>query len=146
MKLNIIFINFVKYFLTNCLILLIFYFNYMSVNAFTMNKYQDQSVVEELRLSVPFEYKETWLKAEKEIWEPWLAGQEGFLRRDIFYNKEKGEALILLNWENKRLWKNISIEEVNEIQFIFEENVKESLKVSKNPFKLIYEGELYKEG
>ena len=38
------------------------------------------------------------------------------------------------------------MKEVNEIQKKFEENVKRSLNVVENPFKLIYEGELDKQG
>ena len=111
-----------------------------------MDKYQGELVTEELRLEIPSKFKEVWLKAEKEVWEPWLSNQEGFLGREIFWNREKEEALILVNWENKKLWKSISMKEVNEIQEKFEENVKKSLNVNVNPFKLIYEGELVKQG
>ena len=100
-------------------------------------------IIEELRLDVPAKYKNVWLKAENQIWEPWLAQQEGFLGRQIFYNEEKEEALLLVNWENKKLWKNISQEEVNKVQDIFDRNVKDVLNLSKNPFELIYEGELF---
>ena len=86
------------------------------------------------------------LKTEKKVWEPWLAIQDGFLGRQIFWDKEKEEALILVSWENKKLWKKISIEEVNKIQEKFEKNVKTSLNLNVNPFKLIYEGELDKQG
>ena len=55
-------------------------------------------------------------------------------------------ALILVNWKNKKLWKSISMKEVNEVQEKFEENVKSSLNLSENPFKLIYEGELENQG
>ena len=85
-----------------------------------------------------------WLQAEKEVWEPWLSIQDGFLGRQIFWDKEKEEALILVNWENKQLWKSISMNEVNQIQEKFEENVKTSLNIDVNPFELIYEGELVK--
>ena len=43
-------------------------------------------------------------------------------------------------------WKSISTKEVNEVQEKFEENVKSSIKLSENPFKLIYEGELENQG
>ncbi len=109
----------------------------------SMNASKEIPITEELRLNVPYEYKKAWLKAEKEIWEPWLSKQEGFISRQIFYNKEKGEALLLVNWENKKLWKNISSEEVNVIQNLFEKNVKKTLNISENPFQLIYEGELF---
>ena len=108
-----------------------------------MNSFET-GIIEELRLKVPLAYKEEWLQAEEKIWEPWLSKQVGFLGREIFWNKEKEEALLLVNWENRELWKNISIEEVNNIQKKFEDYVKLKLKLDLNPFELIYEGELYK--
>ena len=127
---------FVLFFQSNCFI----------IYAIAMDNSQTGLVTEELRLKIPSEFKKIWLEAEKEVWEPWLSIQEGFLGRQIFWNKEKEEGLILVNWENKKLWKSISMIEVNEIQEKFEENVKNSLKVDINPFKLIYEGELVKQG
>ena len=110
-----------------------------------MNNYQDETVIEELRLRVPADTKEEWLNAEKQIWEPWLSSQDGFLGRQLFWNKEKEEALILVNWKSKKLWKSIPMSEVNEIQQKFEDNVMTALNVSQNPFELIYEGELDKQ-
>ena len=86
------------------------------------------------------------MNAEKEIWEPWLSSQDGFLGRQLFWDKEKEEALILVNWKNKKLWKSIPMSEVNIVQEKFENNVKNALNVSKSPFQLIYEGELNKQG
>ena len=128
------------------LVVLIFQTNFQIVQAFSMENYQSGIVIEELRLKVPSEFKEVWLNAEKKIWEPWLSNQDGFLGRQIFWDKEKEVALILVNWKNKKLWKSISIEELNEVQEKFEENVKSSIKLSENPFKLIYEGELENQG
>ena len=76
--------------------------------ALPMENNQNRIVIEELRLKVPSEFKKIWLQAEKEIWDPWLSNQDGFLGRQIFWDKEKEEALILVNWENKKLWKSIS--------------------------------------
>ena len=133
-------------FLLICLFVFLFQSNYQILNALPMENYQNGMVTEELRLKVPFKFKEVWLEAEKKVWEPWLSAQKGFLGRQIFWDKEKEEALILVNWENKKLWKSISMEEVNEIQEKFEDNVKTSLKIGENPFELIYEGELDKQG
>ena len=127
------------------LIILLFQINYQKANALTMENYQSGQIVEELRLSVPSELKETWLKAEKTFWEPWLSKQKGFMGRQIFWDKQKQEALILVNWESKKLWKSIPMSEVNVIQKKFEDNVKTTLNVSQNPFELIYEGELDKQ-
>ena len=111
-----------------------------------MDNYQHGIVTEELRLKVPVNYRDIWLDAEKNIWDPWLSDQDGFLGRKIFWDERREEALILVNWENRELWKSISIEEVNEIQRGFENYVKKALNLDKNPFQLIYEGELYKQG
>ena len=137
-------INF--FFLLISLYVFLFQSNSQFLNAIPMDNYQSETVIEELRLKVPKDSKEVWLNAEKKIWDPWLSIQEGFLGRQIFWDKEREEALILVNWKNKKLWKSISMEEVNKIQEEFEENVKTSLNLNVNPFKLIYEGELDKQG
>jgi len=143
MKVIYLFKNLTKTFFALLLIFIIFS---NSVNAFALPMNQlNENIVEELRLSVPLKYKETWLKAEKEVWEPWLSKQDGFLGRKIFYNQKKGEALLLVKWQNRNLWKNISDEEVNKMQKIYEEIVKSSLDVEINPFKFIYEGELFEQ-
>ncbi len=147
MKLNL---NFKKHLQKFCLVLicsiiLIFQSDISNLKALTMDNYQGEMVIEELRLKVPADIKPAWLNAEKEIWEPWLSSQDGFLGRQLFWDKEKEEALILVNWKNKKLWKNIPMSEVNVVQQKFEDNVKAALNVGDNPFELIYEGELDKQ-
>ena len=129
-----------------CLMVLSFQSDISNLKALPMDNYQDEMVIEELRLKVPADAKAIWLNAEKKIWEPWLSSQDGFLGRQLFWDKEKEEALILVNWKSKKLWKSIPMAEVNVIQEKFEDNVKTALKVEENPFELIYEGELDKQG
>ena len=144
MKVIYLFKNLVRVFFALLLVVIVFYSNSSNAFDFSMNKI-DQTIVEELRLNVPNKYRETWIKAEQEIWEPWLSKQDGFLGRQIFYNQKKGEALLLVKWKNRNLWKNISDEEVNNIQKIYEEKVISSLGVETNPFEFIYEGELFEQ-
>ena len=132
-------------FLFICLFLFLFQSNSQILNALPMENHHNVIVIEELRLKVPAPYKELWLKTEKKIWEPWLSSQDGFLGRQLFWNKEKEEALILVNWKSKKLWKSISMSEVNVVQQKFEDNVSAALNGGKNPFELIYEGELDKQ-
>ena len=148
MKLNInLRIKFQKFcLLLICLVVLNFQSDFSSLQALPMDNYQGGMVIEELRLKVPADAKVAWLNAEKEIWDPWLSSQEGFLGRQLFWDKEKEEALILVTWESKKLWKSIPISKVNVVQERFEDNVKTVLKVEENPFQLIYEGELDKQG
>ena len=129
-----------------CLVVIIFQSDIPNLKAFPMDNYKGEMVIEELRLKVPSDSKEAWLNAEKEIWDPWLSSQDGFLGRQLFWDKEKEEALILVNWESKKSWKSIPMSEVNVIQQKFEDNVKTALNVEENPFELIYEGELDKQG
>ena len=136
--------NIIKKFFVLLLVSIIFQANFRNTFALPMNKL-NENIVEELRLSVPQKYRETWLKAEEEVWEPWLSKQDGFLGRQIFYNEKTGEALLLVKWESRNLWKNISEEEVNKMQKIYEETVTSSLGVATNPFKFIYEGELFEQ-
>ena len=129
-----------------CLVVLIFQSNIPNLNALIMDNNQGEMVIEELRLKVPADLKAAWLDAENEIWEPWLSSQEGFLGRQLFWDKEKEEALILVNWKSKKLWKSIPMAEVNLVQEKFEDNVKTALNLEVNPFEFIYEGELDKQG
>ena len=130
-----------------CICIFVFFFqiNSQILKALPMDTLRSGPVIEELRLKVPSEFKEVWLNAEKKIWDPWLSSKDGFLGRQIFWNKENQEALILVKWKNKKLWKDISIEEVNLIQEKFEKNVMSSLNLNQNPIKLIYEGELHRQ-
>ena len=136
--------NLIKKVFVLLFVFIIFQLNVSNSLALQMNKL-NENIVEELRLSVPLKYKETWLKAEEEVWEPWLSKQDGFLGRQIFYNQKTEEALLLVKWKNRNLWKNISDEEVNKMQKIYEETVTSSLGVETNPFKFIYEGELFEQ-
>ena len=144
MKVIYLFKNLIRMFFALLLVIIVFYSNSSNAFDFPMNKI-DENIIEELRLNVPNKYKETWIKAEEEIWEPWLSKQDGFLGRQIFYNQKKGEALLLVKWKNRNLWKNISDEEVNNIQKIYEETVISSLGVETNPFEFIYEGEVFEQ-
>ena len=136
--------NLIKKFVVLIFMSIIIQSTFTEALALPMNKLNG-NIVEELRLSVPLKYKESWLKAEEEVWEPWLSKQDGFLGRQIFYNQKTGEALLLVKWKNRNLWKNISDEEVNKMQKIYEETVTSSLGVETNPFKFIYEGELFEQ-
>jgi len=147
MKINYDFKKRIKSFFFFFLSLLFFLYqiNTHIAQAIAMDQYKKEIITEELRLKVPAQYKEVWLNAEKEIWDPWLSLQDGYMGRELFWDKEKEESLILVNWKSKKLWKSIQMAEVNVIQEKFEDNVKTALNLNENPFALIYEGELSKE-
>ena len=127
------------------LLFFLYQINTHITEAMAIDQHKKEFVTEELRLKVPAQYKAVWLKTEKQIWEPWLSSQVGFLGRQLFWDKQKEEALILVNWESKKLWKSIPMSEVNIVQEKFENNVKAALNVTENPFVLFYEAELDKQ-
>ena len=124
-------------------ILLFFQSKFQIIYSLPMENYQSEFITEELRLKVPEDFKEVWLNAEEKFWTPWLLKQDGFLGRQLYWDKEKEEALILVKWKSKKLWKSIPMAEVNLVQEKFESDIKTALNVIENPFELIYEGELY---
>ena len=72
-----------------CLVVVIYQSDIPNLKALTMDNFQSKMVIEELRLKVPADVKAAWLNAEKEIWEPLLFSQDGFLGRQLFWDKEK---------------------------------------------------------
>ncbi len=99
-------------------------------------------VVEYLRLDVQEQARQAWIKAEKESWEPWLAKQSGFLGRQMFWDKEKEEAMLLISWANREDWKSIPQSEVDAVQAQFEKLAREGTgQDAGNPFPLKFQGE-----
>ena len=116
--------------------------NIQAVSLFNVN-FPRGSVVEHLKLGVPEKYKDAWLIAERGSWEPWLLKQDGFLGRQLFWDPKVEEATLLIGWESRAVWKNISQKEINLVQQDFEKIARdETGETSGNPFPLIFEGEL----
>lgn len=103
----------------------------------------DVAVVEHLRVRVPAEARQAWLEAERRSWEPWLAQQDGFLGRDLFWDAEREEGTLLIRWASREQWKRISEAEVEAVQERFEELARTATGAERgNPFPLLFEGEL----
>ena len=77
-------------------------------------------VVEHLRLKVPAGAREAWLEAEQESWGPWLRRQDGFLRRDLLWDAEREEGLLLIHWRSRRQLLAIPDKEIEAVQDQFE--------------------------
>tara|TARA_B100000700_G_scaffold289626_1_gene347096 strand:+ start:65 stop:520 length:456 start_codon:yes stop_codon:yes gene_type:complete len=134
-----------SFFLISVILFSTFFVNVKNIQAVSLFKvnFPNQSIVEHLKLDVPKKYKNAWLKAEAGSWEPWLLKQDGFLGRQLFWDPRVEEATLLIGWESREVWKNISQSEINLVQQNFENIArKETGETSGNPFPLIYEGEL----
>ena len=101
------------------------------------------AVVEHLRVHVPAEARQAWLKAERGSWEPWLQQQDGFLGRDLLWDAEREEGTLLIRWASREQWKRISPTELETVQHRFEQLARSATGQSQgNPFPLVFEGEL----
>tara|TARA_Y100001968_G_scaffold154190_1_gene140847 strand:- start:1145 stop:1600 length:456 start_codon:yes stop_codon:yes gene_type:complete len=121
------------------------YGNVKSVQAESLLQvnFPKNSIVEHLKLDVPKKFKRAWLEAEEGSWEPWLLKQDGFLGRQLFWDPKVEEATLLIGWQSRAIWKNISQSEINLVQDEFEKIArKKTGETYGNPFPLIYEGEL----
>ena len=102
----------------------------------------DSTVIEYLRLAVPKNEKDAWLAAEKGSWEPWLKKQKGFVKRELFWDPNNEEALLLISWASRSDWKTIPQSEIDNVQIGFEElAMKLTHKEFVNPFPIKFQGE-----
>ena len=109
-----------------------------------MANINDGVIIEHLRLSVPSDKRDAWLKAERGSWEPWLLQKEGFLGRQLYWDDQNEVAVLLITWKNKTTWKAISQTEIDQVQKSFEALARKETGILKgNPFPLQFEGELY---
>ena len=103
----------------------------------------DVAVIEHLRIQVPREGRQAWMKAERGSWEPWLAQQQGFVGRDLLWDPNSEEGTLLIRWSSRDAWKAIPGEEVEAVQQRFERLAREGTgQAEGNPFPLVFEGEL----
>jgi len=105
----------------------------------------DGEVIEQLRLRVPEPHRELWLQAEASSWQPWLEQQQGFLERDLFWDPQREEGLLLIRWTSREQWKAIPQVEVLRVQARFEAEVNQALNRPADApplFPLLAEGEL----
>jgi uncharacterized protein (TIGR03792 family) len=119
------------------------------------------AVVEHLRVSVSADARAAWLRAETLTWEPWLRRQSGFLGRELFWDEERQEGILLIRWASRTQWKSIRSEEVDAVQRQFESVAHRLLtgadtttplsgescraageQTPANPFPLVHAGEL----
>lgn len=103
-------------------------------------------VVEHLRLQVPGGGRAAWLQAELETWDPWLRQQRGFVEREVLWDSDRQEGVLLIHWADHNDWKAITASAVAAIQERFEAAAKRILALppeSANPFPLVFAGEVH---
>ncbi|WP_315858740.1 TIGR03792 family protein [Cyanobium sp. CH-040] len=99
--------------------------------------------MEQLRLRVPAAEREAWLEAERGSWGPWLARQDGFLGRELYWDPRREQATLLIRWASRAQWQAIPGGELAAVQERFEHIARQATGHSRgNPFPLVFEGEL----
>ena len=108
------------------------------------------AVIEHLRVRVQADAQAAWLHAEAHSWDPWLRRQSGYLGRDLRWDADREEGVLLIRWASREQWKAIPEAEVEAIQAKFEALAREVLSAGSassdhlpaNPFPLVHAGEL----
>ena len=80
---------------------------------------QGSVTVEVLRLAVPANQRDAWLRAEIQVWQPWLEQQQGYLGRDLYWDPQEEQAHVLIRWRSRQAWKAIPQQEVDAVQARF---------------------------
>ena len=101
------------------------------------------AVVEHLRLKVPAASRDAWLEAERLSWEPWLRDRPGFMGRELLWDPERQEGVLLIRWRTRQAWKTIPQEEIDAVQERFDRIARDLLHSdAAAPFPLLHSGEL----
>jgi uncharacterized protein (TIGR03792 family) len=100
-------------------------------------------VVEYLHLKVPAAERQAWLLAEQQSWGPWLAEQDGFLGRDLYWDPSREQGVLLIRWRDQEAWFGIPSQELDAVQERFEAAARQATgSATGNPFPLVAEGKL----
>jgi uncharacterized protein (TIGR03792 family) len=108
------------------------------------------AVIEHLRVRVQADARAAWLHAEAQSWDPWLRRQSGYLGRDLHWDADREEGVLLIRWASREQWKSIPEAEVEAVQEQFEALARRFLSAAAvpedqlpaNPFPLVHAGEL----
>ncbi len=119
---------------------------------------EQAQAIETLRLRVPAAARPCWLQAEASSWEPWLAHQRGYRGRQLFWDRERQEGVLLIGWATRSDWKAIPAASLDRVQERFETAARQCLTAddpgdgqpasrgeSSNPFPIVSSAELMPE-
>jgi uncharacterized protein (TIGR03792 family) len=116
---------------------------------------ESTEVLEVLRLRVPSDGRSCWRRAEAEAWEPWLAQRQGYRGRELYWDPQRQEALLIIGWGHRADWKEIPQASLDAVQEQFEAAARRCLAAQgsaavdrvppTNPFPIVSSGELLHE-
>lgn len=77
-------------------------------------------VVEVLQMPVATAQQPCWRQAEEQIWEPWLEKQSGYRGRELLWDPERQQAVVLVGWANQAAWDAIPASSISRTEARFD--------------------------
>ena len=88
------------------------------------------AVVEVLQMPVSKAQRRCWLEAEAGQWEPWLEQQDGYRGRDLLWDPERQQAVVLVGWQSQQQWDAIPASSIGSTEEAFNAQLRDCLGVS----------------
>ncbi|MEK9631791.1 MAG: TIGR03792 family protein, partial [Synechococcus sp.] len=76
-------------------------------------------VVEVLQMPVSAGQRQCWRQAEEAHWEPWLEQQDGYRGRELLWDPERQQAVVLVGWQSQQQWDAIPASSIGSTEEAF---------------------------
>ena len=77
------------------------------------NTHPTSMVIEWLEFTMNPEARDRFVQLDLEIWNPFLQTKPGFLRKQIWLDRnDTHRVIIMVEWSDRKLWKNITPTEI----------------------------------
>ena len=87
------------------------------------------AVVEVLQMPVSSHQRQCWLEAEAGQWEPWLEQQDGYRGRELLWDPERQQAVVLVGWQSQQQWDAIPASSIGSTEEAFNAQLRQCLGV-----------------
>ena len=86
-------------------------------------------VIEWQRLQVRSDVLELFLRKDAEIWTEALAGEPGFLGKEIWLDEAAQEVILVIRWRSEEEWQGMPAERLAEVEQRFRSEVQEGFEL-----------------
>jgi len=76
--------------------------------------------VEILQMPVTKDQTSCWRMAEAKIWEPWLEQQSGYQGRELLWDRDRQQAVVLIGWLSQSAWDAIPASSIKKTENRFD--------------------------
>ena len=87
-------------------------------------------VVEVLQMPVSAGQRQCWRQAEEAHWEPWLEQQDGYRGRELLWDPERQQAVVLVGWQSQQQWDAIPTSSIGSTEEAFNAQLRDCLGVN----------------